>query len=167
MPVAAAAPSSQAGLADTLRRHPTIAVGGLLLLAVALAALLAPWITADPLLLSPIDRLKAPSAEHWLGTDSLGRDVFARLVHGARISLLVGLAVALISVVCGAVIGLAAGYFSRLDAVVMRVMDGLMAIPAILLAIALVALLGGSVKVVIVAIAIPEIPRVARLVRSV
>ena len=167
VPAAAVAAPSQAGLADTLRRHPTIAVGGVLLLVVALAALLAPWITADPLLLSPADRLKAPSADHWLGTDSLGRDVFARLVHGARISLLVGLAVALISVACGAVIGLAAGYFSRLDAVVMRVMDGLMAIPAILLAIALVALLGGSVKVVIVAIAIPEVPRVARLVRSV
>ncbi|MFM7704480.1 MAG: ABC transporter permease [Rubrivivax sp.] len=165
--VASAAAPARAGLADTLRRHPTIAVGGLLLAVVAVAALLAPWITADPLLLSPVDRLKAPSAEHWLGTDSLGRDVFARLVHGARISLLVGLAVAVIAVVCGAVIGLAAGYFSRLDAVVMRVMDGLMAIPAILLAIALVALLGGSVKVVIVAIAIPEIPRVARLVRSV
>ncbi len=167
VPAAAVAVPAQAGLADTLRRHPTIAVGGVLLLVVALAALLAPWITADPLLLSPADRLKPPSAEHWLGTDSLGRDVFARLVHGARISLLVGLAVAFISVACGAVIGLAAGYFSRLDAVVMRVMDGLMAIPAILLAIALVALLGGSVKVVIVAIAIPEVPRVARLVRSV
>ena len=102
-----------------------------------------------------------------MGTDSLGRDIFARTVHGARISLLVGLTVAIISVFSGLVIGLLAGYFNRVDAVVMRVMDGVMAIPAILLAIALVALLGASVKVVIIAIAIPEIPRVTRLVRSV
>ena len=153
--------------ADFLRRHPTIVVGAILLLLVALAAILAPYVTRDPILLEPINRLKAPSAEFWMGTDSLGRDVFARTVHGARISLLVGLTVAIISVLCGLVIGLLAGYFNRVDAVVMRVMDGVMAIPSILLAIALVALLGASVKVVIIAIAIPEIPRVTRLVRSV
>ena len=152
---------------EFLRRHPTIVVGAILLLLVALAAILAPYVTRDPILLEPINRLKAPSAEFWMGTDSLGRDVFARTVHGARISLLVGLSVAIISVLSGLVIGLLAGYFNRVDAVVMRVMDGVMAIPAILLAIALVALLGASVKVVIIAIAIPEIPRVTRLVRSV
>jgi peptide/nickel transport system permease protein len=111
--------------------------------------------------------LKGPSAEFWLGTDSLGRDVYARMIYGARISLMVGLLVALISIISGAVIGLLAGYFSKVDAVVMRLMDGIMAIPSILLAIALVALLGSSVKVVIIAIAIPEIPRVTRLVRAV
>ena len=152
---------------ELLRRHPTIVVGAILLLLVALAAIMAPYVTRDPILLEPINRLKAPSAEFWMGTDSLGRDVFARTVHGARISLLVGLTVAIISVLSGLVIGLLAGYFNRVDAVVMRVMDGVMAIPAILLAIALVALLGASVKVVIIAIAIPEIPRVTRLVRSV
>ena len=158
-------PSDRA--AEFLRRHPTIVVGAILLLLVVLAAVLAPYITRDPILLEPINRLKPPSAEFWMGTDSLGRDVFARTVHGARISLLVGLTVAIISVFGGLVIGLLAGYFNRVDAVVMRVMDGIMAIPAILLAIALVALLGASVKVVIIAIAIPEIPRVTRLVRSV
>lgn len=153
--------------AEFLRRHPTIVVGATLLLLVILAAIMAPYVTRDPILLEPINRLKPPSAEFWMGTDSLGRDIFARTVHGARISLLVGLTVAIISVFSGLVIGLLAGYFNRVDAVVMRVMDGVMAIPAILLAIALVALLGASVKVVIIAIAIPEIPRVTRLVRSV
>ena len=153
--------------AEFLRRHPTIVVGAILLLLVILAAIMAPYVTRDPILLEPINRLKPPSAEFWMGTDSLGRDIFARTVHGARISLLVGLTVAIISVFSGLVIGLLAGYFNRVDAVVMRVMDGIMAIPAILLAIALVALLGASVKVVIIAIAIPEIPRVTRLVRSV
>ena len=153
--------------ADFIRRHPTIVVGALLLLLVVLAAILAPYIARDPIAFEPINRLKAPSAEFWLGTDSLGRDVYARMVYGARISLLVGLSVAVVSIFCGSVIGLLAGYFSRVDAVVMRIMDGIMAIPAILLAIALVALMGSSVKVVIIAIAIPEIPRVTRLVRSV
>ena len=153
--------------AEFLRRHPTIVVGATLLLLVILAAIMAPYVTRDPILLEPINRLKPPSAEFWMGTDSLGRDIFARTVHGARISLLVGLTVAIVSVFSGLVIGLLAGYFNRVDAVVMRVMDGVMAIPAILLAIALVALLGASVKVVIIAIAIPEIPRVTRLVRSV
>ena len=158
---------SPAKATEFLRRHPTIVIGAILLLLVTLAAIIAPWVTRDPILLEPINRLKPPSAEFWLGTDSLGRDVFARTVHGARISLLVGLTVAIISVLSGLVIGLLAGYFNRVDAVVMRIMDGVMAIPAILLAIALVALLGASVKVVIIAIAIPEIPRVTRLVRAV
>jgi peptide/nickel transport system permease protein len=153
--------------AEFTRRHPTIIIGAALLLAISLAALLAPWIARDPIAFEPINRLRPPSAEFWLGTDSLGRDVYARMVYGARISLLVGLLVALISIVSGAVIGLLAGYFTRVDGVVMRLMDGIMAIPSILLAIALVALLGASVKVVIIAIAIPEIPRVTRLVRAV
>jgi len=150
-----------------VRRYPTMAIGGVLLAFVALAALLAPWIAGDPIGFEPINRLKPPSEAFLLGTDSLGRDVYARLVYGARISLLVGLTVALIAVVSGALIGLIAGYFPRVDAVIMRVMDGIMAIPAILLAIALVALMGSSVLVVIIAISIPEVPRVCRLVRSV
>jgi peptide/nickel transport system permease protein len=150
-----------------IRRYPTIAVGGTLLALIAALALLAPWIAGDPVVFEPVNRLKPPSERFLLGTDSLGRDVYARVVHGARISLLVGLSVAAIAVLCGALIGLVAGYLDAVDAVVMRVMDGIMAIPAILLAIALVALMGASVTVVIVAIAIPEIPRVTRLVRSV
>ena len=154
--------STLAAMLRGMRRYPTVAVGGVLIAIIALAALLAPWIAGDPLGFEPVNRLKPPSAEFWLGTDSLGRDVYARLVHGARISLFVGLAVAGMVVAAGGLAGLLAGYFPRVDAVLMRVMDGVMAIPSILLAIALVALLGASVKVVI-----PEIPRVCRLVRSV
>jgi peptide/nickel transport system permease protein len=154
-------------VSDFIRRNPTIMVGATLLALITLAALLAPFIARDPIAFEPINRLKGPSADFWLGTDSLGRDVYSRMNYGARISLLVGLLVALISIISGAVIGLLAGYFSKVDAVVMRLMDGIMAIPSILLAIALVALLGSSVKVVIIAIAIPEIPRVTRLVRAV
>ena len=152
---------------DFIRRHPTIVAGAMLLLLITLAAVFAPMIAGDPLVFEPINRLRGPSEVFWLGTDSLGRDVYARMVHGARISLLVGLSVAIIAVFSGSLVGLLAGYFPRVDAVVMRLMDGIMAIPAILLAIALVALLGASVKVVIIAIAIPEIPRVTRLVRAV
>lgn len=150
-----------------MRRHPTIVIGAVLLLAVALLAACAGWIAGDPMALMPIERLQPPSAKHWLGTDHLGRDVYARAVYGARVSLLVGLAVAVVSVLVGLAIGLASGYWRRLDALVMRLMDGMMAIPAILLAIALVSLNRASVFIVIVAISIPEIPRVVRLVRSV
>ena len=149
------------------RRNPTIVIGAVLLIVVVIAALAAPWITGDPVLLIPADRLLPPGAHYWLGTDHLGRDIYARTVHGARISLLVGLIVAGLSVAIGLAIGLAAGYWRRVDAVVMRVMDGLMSIPAILLAIALVSLNKASVFIVIVAITIPEIPRVVRLVRAV
>ena len=159
--------TTSAGMADFVRRHPTIVVGAVLLALITLAAVFAPLIARDPIAFEPINRLRGPSAEFWLGTDSLGRDVYSRMVYGARISLLVGLSVAVISIVSGSIVGLLAGYFGRFDAVVMRLMDGIMAIPSILLAIALVALLGASVKVVIIAIAIPEIPRVTRLVRAV
>jgi peptide/nickel transport system permease protein len=112
-------------------------------------------------------RIKPPSADMWFGTDPLGRDIFARSVWGGRISLSVGVAVAVIAVGFGLVLGLLAGYIRVLDAIIMRVMDGLMAIPGILLAIALISLTGATLFTVIVAITIPEIPRVVRLVRSV
>lgn len=135
---------------------------------ISAAALLAPLLwTADPIAINPAARLRSVSAEHWLGTDAFGRDVYSRVIFGARISLLIGLGVTLIAVVFGMIIGIAAGYFRTLDAIIMRFMDGIMAIPGILLAIALVTLSGASVLTVIVAISVPEIPRVVRLVRSV
>jgi peptide/nickel transport system permease protein len=117
--------------------------------------------------MSPLQRLRPASEAYWLGTDHLGRDVWSRLVYGARVSVIVGLAVAGLSVIIGLVIGLISGYVRWLDAVVMRIMDGLMAIPGILLAIALVSVSGASLTTVIIAIMVPEIPRVVRLVRSV
>ena len=149
------------------RRHATLHLGAALLLIVVALALAAPWIAPDPMRLAPVERLLPPSAQHLLGTDHLGRDVYARALFGARISLVVGLSVSAISVAIGLLIGLAAGYWTTLDLIVMRLMDGMMAIPAILLAIALVSLNKASVIIVIVAISIPEIPRVVRLVRAV
>jgi len=132
-----------------------------------LVALLAPWLgTVDPQALSPAQRLKPPSSEHWFGTDMLGRDVYSRVVYGARISLTVGIAVAALSVAIGLAIGLVTGFVRWLDAIVMRIMDGLMSIPSVLLAIALMALTKASVGNVIVAITVAEVPRVVRLVRG-
>jgi peptide/nickel transport system permease protein len=142
-------------------------IGGSLLLAMVFLAVFAPWIVGDPLAMAPANRLRPPSAVNPFGTDHLGRDMLARTVFGARVSMIVGVSVAILSISIGLWIGLAAGYYRRVDAIVMRFMDGLMAIPGILLAIALVALTKASVWVVIVAITIPEIPRVVRLVRSV
>ena len=139
----------------------------LFLLAMLAVALLAPWLaTHDPMLLQPAQRLQSPGSAHLMGTDALGRDVFSRVVFGTRVSLGVGAGVALSSVLLGLLIGLVAGYFRFADAVVMRVMDGLMAIPGILLAIGLVALMGGGLLTVTLAIMVPEMPRVVRLVRS-
>ncbi|HEX4260213.1 MAG TPA: ABC transporter permease [Acetobacteraceae bacterium] len=150
-----------------LRRHPTICAGGAILAVLVMLAILAPLFAGDPLSMDPSRRLEAPSAALWFGTDNLGRDVFARTVFGARVSLLIGFAVAVGAVVGGLLIGLLAGYNRRIDGAIMRVMDGLMSIPSILLAIALVSLTHGGIGIVIVAIVIPEIPRMVRLVRSV
>ncbi|MHA1529791.1 MAG: ABC transporter permease [Alphaproteobacteria bacterium] len=141
--------------------------GSLLLGLMVLIAIIGPQFTSDPIALNPMKRLKPPSAEVFFGSDFLGRDVFARVIYGARISLVVGLAVALVAVSIGLVLGMIAGYIRALDAVIMRVMDGLMAIPGILLAIALISLSGATLGTVVIAIVIPEIPRVVRLVRSV
>src|SRR6478609_2277537 len=138
---------------DAFRRHPI--------------AILAPWLaTIDPQAVSPAKRLRPPSAAYWFGTDMLGRDVYSRVVYGARVSLIVGLAVALVSTLLGVAIGLVTGYIRWLDAIVMRVMDGLMSIPSVLLAIALMALTKASIGNVIAAITLAEVPRVVRLVRS-
>ena len=149
------------------RRNPTVICGGAVLVLITVLTLIAPFVTSDPLSIDPILRLKRPSAEYWFGTDHLGRDIFSRTLYGGRISLLVGLGVAVFSTLAGLMIGLISGYSRPVDAVMMRIMDGLMAIPEILLAITLVAITGASIQNVIVAITIPEIPRVARLVRSV
>ena len=130
-------------------------------------AIVGPMLAADPVAITPMNRLKVPSGEFWFGTDYLGRNVLSRVIYGARISLVVGLAVAVVAVVLGLIIGLVSGYIRWLDAIVMRVMDGLMAIPGILLAIALISLSGATLFTVVIAIVIPEIPRVVRLVRSV
>lgn len=138
-----------------------------MLLLMVLVALLAPWLgTTDPLALAPVKRLRPPSAEHWFGTDMIGRDVYSRVIYGTRVSLTVGLAVALLATSIGLAIGLVTGYLRWLDAIMMRVMDGLMSIPSVLLAIALISLTKASLENVIIAIGITEIPRVVRLVRS-
>lgn len=142
-------------------------LGILLLIGMSIIALGAPlWSKMDPLAINPIDRLQAPSAKHWFGTDHLGRDIYARAIYGSRISLSIGLCVATVSMAIGLAIGLVGGYDRRLDMIFMRMMDGLMAIPAILLAIALMALMKASVQNVIIALVIPEIPRVVRVVRA-
>jgi peptide/nickel transport system permease protein len=156
-----------ARLARFARRQPTFVAGVLALTLMVVAAVAAPlWWTGDPQQMKPAQRLRAPSAERWFGSDHFGRDVYTRTIYGARISLSVGAAVSVLSLVIGTTLGLVIGFYRRLDAVVMRVMDGLMAIPAILLALALMALMRGSVRNVIIALVIPEIPRVIRLVRA-
>jgi peptide/nickel transport system permease protein len=163
-------------------RHPGVIAGGVVMMLVVVIGLLAPWLgTIDPTAINPAARNRVPGAEFSVrtdtgerikviarfGTDSLGRDIYSRVVYGARVSLLVGVVVAVISIAAGLFIGLLAGFFRWLDAVIMRIMDGLMAIPAILLAIAMVSLFRAGVFAVIAAIAVPEIPRVVRLVRSI
>jgi peptide/nickel transport system permease protein len=165
------APEGRLRLGDLrafVRRNPTVVAGAALLLAIVLIAISAPWIApGDPQSVSPAMRLRPPSTQFWFGTDMYGRDVFTRTIHGSRISLLVGSLVAVTSVSCGLVIGLVTGSVRAVDNIVMRVMDGLMAIPDILLAIAMMAVIRPSVSNVLIAITIPQIPRVVRLVRSV
>ena len=152
---------------EALRRHPTAIAGAAVLLAMIVIAILAPWLgTVDPQAVAPVNRLKPPSGEVWFGTDMMGRDVYSRVLYGARVSLTVGIAVALLSTLAGLAIGLVTGFMRWLDAIVMRVMDGLMSIPPVLLAIALMALTRASIENVIVAITLAETPRVVRLVRS-
>lgn len=151
-----------------IRRYPNIAVGGFLVFIIIGIAIFAPVLgTIDPTALSPIHRTQPPSKAFWFGSDMLGRDVYSRVLYGTQISVTVGLSVALFASIIGLAIGLVSGVVRPLDGIVMRVMDGLMSIPPILLAIALMALSRGSVLNVIIAITITEIPRVSRLVRGV
>jgi len=162
---AAAARSSGAALRVFTRRK-IVLVGTVLVLITAAVGLLAPVIATDPMRMDVAARLRAPGPAQWFGTDDLGRDVFARVVYGARLSFLVGVAVVIFAFAVGMTAGLSAGYFRGLDNPIMRVMDGLMAFPAIILAIALMASLGPSVTNVIVAIGVVYSPRVARVVRG-
>lgn len=149
------------------RRNPSMAVGVSIVLMVAIIAILAPVVSRfNPYLMSPAEQLQPPSADHWFGTDRLGRDVYARVIFGSRISLLVGSSVAVASMALGAILGLLSGYYRRLDGPIMRVMDGLMAFPSLLLAIALMAALGSTVQNVIIALVIVDFPRAVRVVRA-
>lgn len=174
--------AERGGAARRLARNRSVVLGGTIIALVVTLAILAPVLgTTDPARVEPALRNRRPGAvvtvrnddgrqltrTLWMGTDSLGRDVYSRVIYGARVSLLVGVSVALISTVVGLVIGVLAGYLRGLDAVVMRIMDGLMSIPAILLAIGLVSVSRAGLQTVIVAIVIPEVPRVVRLVRSI
>ena len=173
--------ASPVGAFAKATRNTSVRIGATVLALLVLVALVAPWMgTVDPAVMdgAVMNVLPGESGEFmlldgrtikhtfWMGTDSFGRDIWSRVLYGARISLLVGLFVAVVAVLVGSIAGLSAGYFRWLDGILMRVMDGLMAIPGILLAIALVAAWGASLSTVIVAIAVPEIPRVTRLVRS-
>lgn len=149
-------------------RHPTVVLGGGLLLLLSVISIGAARLTVyDPINLNVAHRMRPPSGEHLFGTDAYGRDVFSRTLYGGRVSLVVGICVAFLSTLVGCAIGLLSGYFRPVDAIVMRFMDGLMAIPGILLAIAMMALMKASIVMLIVAITIVEIPRIVRLVRAI
>ncbi len=151
-----------------LRKNNGAIVGFSLLLLVILAAVFAPLITDyDPIKISPRERTQPPSQTHWLGTDQFGRDIYTRVVYGARVSLPVGLIAVGIAAVSGTLLGLLAGYYGRfVDGVIMRVIDIMLAFPGIMLALVVVAILGASLQNVMIAVGIGEIPRYTRLVRG-
>jgi peptide/nickel transport system permease protein len=153
-------------IASFLAKHPVILIGGAVLLLFIVIALLAPLVLPDPTRLNPVQRLRTPSLQHLFGTDQFGRSTLSRTLNGTRISLTVGILVAVVTTAVGLLFGLFAGFLRRIDNVIMRLMDGIMAIPGILLAIALMSLFGSSIQNVVVAISIAEIPRMARIVRS-
>lgn len=174
-------PARRASAVSRLLRNPSVLCGVVALTLLAVLAAAAPWIAAAPPQLMDSANIHRAAGEagtmtladgskihlhFWMGTDGLGRDVFSRVIHGSRVSLVVGLACAMLALVAGTLMGMLAGYFRIVDALLMRVIDGLMAIPGILLAIALVAAMGPKLAVVVFAIALPEVPRVTRLVRS-
>lgn len=170
MTVTRSAPRKAPGLFQNLRgflrTNPTILIGLAVLATFTGVALIAPYILPDPVRVNPIQRLRLPGVDHWFGTDQLGRSTFSRTLNGTRISLTIGALVTILTVTFGLLIGLVAGFVRWLDGTAMRIMDGLMAIPGILLAIALMSLFGSSVQNVVIAISIAEIPRMARVVRS-
>jgi peptide/nickel transport system permease protein len=161
-------PKKRGRVGGFIYRHPTIVIGGAVVGLMIFIAIFAPFLaTVDPTALAPAKRTRPPSDLYWFGTDMLGRDVYSRVLYGSRVSLMIGFSVAACASIIGTSIGLIAGFFRWVDTIVMRIMDGLMSIPAILLAIALMALTRASMKNVIIAITVAEFPRVCRLVRGV
>jgi len=162
-----APPTRRSRLARLASTQPLAVAGAIFLILVALVAIFAPLLgTADPLAVAPARRARFPSADAWFGTDMLGRDLYSRVIYGARVSLTVGLAVGVLAVATGLLIGTVSGFIRWLDPIIMRIMDGLMSIPGILLAIALLAVAPGTLQNVIIAIAASQVARVARLVRG-
>ena len=172
---------SQPGAWSRVRANMSVRIGGAVMMVLVVLALLAPWLgTVDPSLFDPASRDLLPGQRgeittldgeilkhrFLMGSDSFGRDIYSRVIYGTQVSLIVGVFTALVAMAFGIAFGLMAGYLRRLDGLLMRLMDGVMAIPAILIAIALVAMWRGSLLTVVIAIAIPEIPRVTRLVRA-
>ena len=167
MPDVLPALKPRTGVLGFIRKSPLMSLGIFILTVMFLMAIFAPWLgTVDPTALAPTRRTRNPSATYWFGTDMLGRDIYSRVVYGARVSLLVGFGVAILASIFGLIIGLVSGMVRWADGIIMRMIDGMMSIPPILLAIALMALTRGSVQNVILAITLAEIPRVARLVRG-
>jgi len=161
-------PRGEGRLWRTCRRHPTIVIGGTILLSMVFIAIFAPLLaTVDPQAVSPARRMRWPQERWWFGTDMMGRDVWSRTLYGARISLVVGIGAAILATAGGLLLGLVTGFIRWVDAILMRAMDGLMSIPGVLLAIALMALTQASLQNVIIAISIVELPRVTRLVRGI
>ena len=167
IPLSSLEKASDLSVFQLVIKNKNVFWGSIILIIIVFVAIFGPFFALDPVSLNPMSRLKPPGDAGLFGTDQLGRDVYSRVINGGRISLVVGLTVAIFAVIFGTVMGLLAGYIRILDAIIMRVMDGLMAIPAILLAIAMISLSGATLTTVIAAIVIPEIPRVVRLVRSV
>ena len=167
IPLSSLKKASDLSVFQLVIKNKNVFWGSIILIIIIFVAIFGPFFALDPVSLNPMSRLKPPGDAGLFGTDQLGRDVYSRVINGGRISLVVGLTVAIFAVIFGTVMGLLAGYIRILDAIIMRVMDGLMAIPAILLAIAMISLSGATLTTVIAAIVIPEIPRVVRLVRSV
>lgn len=159
--------SSQRRWLRSLTSSWAVMISAAILFLLVAMAVLAPWLAPyDPEFIDPSIRLLEPSAEHRLGTDEFGRDVLSRVMYGARVSLLIGVSVTIVAAIIGSIIGLAAGYYNRVDTPVMRVMDGLMAFPSILLAIAIMASLGPRTINVFIALTVVYVPIVARLVRG-
>jgi peptide/nickel transport system permease protein len=160
-------PASRWYWVRTLLENPVAVVSGTILLVLLVCTALAPVLSpADPTYLDPVRRLEPPSREFWFGSDDVGRDIFSRILYGGRVSILIGVTVMLAAAAVGTVLGLISGYYERFDAVIMRTMDGLMAFPSILLAIAIMVALGSGAANVWLALVIVYTPNVARLVRS-
>ena len=155
------------GAQRALVKNPNMALGFAILLVMSFFTVFAGSVDRyDPLELNPTDRLMAPGAKHWFGTDTTGRDIYSRTLHGGRVSMLVGFSVAVLTVGAGMVIGLISGYDRRADMIIQRFMDALMSFPTLLLALALIAMLGSSVTNVIIVITVVDTPRMVRIVRS-